>query len=39
MISQLTGSSVPKHHLDKSSHQQEIRTFKQKAVSKFLATN
>ena len=39
MISQLTGSSVPKHHLDKSSHQQEIRTSKQKAVSKFLATN
>lgn len=25
--------------LDKSSHQQEIRTSKQKAVSKFLATN
>ena len=39
MIFQLTGSSVPKHHLVKSSHQQEIRTSKQKAVSKFLATN
>ena len=39
MISQLTGSSVPKHHLVKSSHQLEIRTSKQKAVSKFLATN
>ena len=39
MISQRTGSSVPKHHLVKSSRQQEIRTSKQKVVSKFLATN
>ena len=33
--SQLTGNSVPKHHLVKSLHQQEIKTSKQKVVSKF----
>ena len=37
--SHLTGNSVPKHHLVKSLHQQEIKTSKQKVVSKFLATN
>ena len=37
--SQLTGNSVPKHHLVKSLHQQETKTSKQKVVSKFLATN
>ena len=33
------GNSVLKHHLAKSLHQQEIKTSKQRVVSKFLVTN